>query len=88
MASEIYFVAQVAAQRARQANQLAYCADSMAPRISAVRRAIATDPRGPLVDSLHADWDRFVAARELYISQWQTLTGRQWDTHGDNLTRV
>jgi hypothetical protein len=88
MASEIYFQAQIAAQRARQANALAGQAHNMLIRIDAIRTAIATDERGALVDTLTRSWHGLVDARNLTIGQWQTLTGRQWECRGENVTRA
>lgn len=88
MARDTYYVAQLAAQRAREANTLASQAHNMLTRIEAIRAAIGTDPRGPLVDTLTRSWHGLVDARNLTIGQWQNLTGRQWDCRGDNLTTV
>ena len=88
MAREIYFEAQLAARRAREANSLAGQAHNMLTRIEAIRASIGTDPRGPLVDTLTRSWHGLVDARNLTIGQWQHLTGRQWDCCGENLTTV
>lgn len=88
MAAEIYFIAQDNANTARAANKLASDAHRMLTRIHTVRNEIAADRTGEHVDSLTRSWHGLVDARNWIIMEWQRLTGRQWETYGENHTRV
>jgi hypothetical protein len=87
MASDTYFAAQTAARVARQANALAAEAHSMLTRIQVIRTELRS-ATGTRADTLTRSWHGLVDARNLTIREWQTATGRQWETYGENLTRV
>jgi hypothetical protein len=89
MAADVYFTAQATAQAAREANTLARAAHSLLTRIDTIRGEIKRlSHSGEAVDALTRSWYGLADARNATIIEWQTLTGQQWETHGENLTRV
>lgn len=92
MAAETYYLAEIARRDAAKANDLASTAHALLRAISATRRELArTEAAGDPRCEAHRIKDRWMSAcdsRNWIIRQWQDLTGRQWETYGDNLTRA
>lgn len=88
MASDTYFAAQLAARTAAEANRLAGEAHALLRAIDGIRAQIARDVTGDNAARLDDAWKSTASSRNWVIGQWQQLTGRQWETWGDNLTRA
>jgi hypothetical protein len=89
MAADIYFTAQADAATVRQANELVRSADMILRAIQSVRAEIRMAERtGEFTGRMHDRWTSMCEGRNGIIREWQVLTGRQWETHGTNLTRA
>lgn len=87
MAASAYFTATEAVRFATEANRLARDAHALLRAIDGIRAQIRSDVSRERADQLTNAWNATAESRNGVIRRWQTLTGRQWDTHGDNHTR-